>query len=92
MTEDLSSVTTRKVTVLGSTGSIGVSTLDVIAHARTVYGDDAFPIEALTAQSNVELLAEQAKRFKPKMAVIGDTGLSARLKELLAGTGIAVAS
>ena len=92
MTVDLSSVITRRVTVLGSTGSIGVSTLDVIAHARGVYGADAFPIEALTAQSNVELLAEQAKQVKPKIAVIGDNGLSARLKELLAGTGIAVAS
>jgi 1-deoxy-D-xylulose-5-phosphate reductoisomerase len=89
---DLSSVTARKVTVLGSTGSIGVSTLDVIAHARDVYGSDAFPVEALTAQSNVELLAEQAKRFRPKLAVIGDVARGGQLKELLAGTGIETAS
>jgi len=89
---DLSSVMTRRVTVLGSTGSIGVSTLDVIAHARETYGADAFPIEALTAQSNVELLAEQARRFHPKFAVIGDAAHGAALKEMLAGTGVEVAS
>jgi 1-deoxy-D-xylulose-5-phosphate reductoisomerase len=82
----------RRVTVLGSTGSIGVSTLDVIAHARATYGADAFPIEALTAQSNVDLLAEQARRFKPKLAVIGDAARAGRLEELLSGTGIEVAS
>lgn len=89
---DLSAVTARRVTVLGSTGSIGVSTLDVIAHARATYGAEAFPIEALTAQSNVELLADQARRFKPKSAVIGDASLGAQLKEILAGTGVEVAS
>ncbi|HEY2034122.1 MAG TPA: 1-deoxy-D-xylulose-5-phosphate reductoisomerase [Rhizomicrobium sp.] len=89
---DLSAVMARRVTVLGSTGSIGVSTLDVIAHARATYGADAFPIEALTAQSNVDLLAEQARRFKPKLAVIGDAARAGRLEELLSGTGIEVAS
>ncbi|MBS0276913.1 MAG: 1-deoxy-D-xylulose-5-phosphate reductoisomerase [Proteobacteria bacterium] len=85
---DLSAVTSRRVTVLGSTGSIGVSTLDVIAHARETYGADAFPIEVLTAQSNVELLAEQARRFRPRMAVIGDAARGGALKQMLAGTGI----
>lgn len=88
MMADLSAVTARRVTVLGSTGSIGVSTLDVIAHARETYGADAFPIEALTAQSNVELLAEQARRFRPRMAVIGDAARGGALKQMLAGTGI----
>jgi 1-deoxy-D-xylulose-5-phosphate reductoisomerase len=88
MMTDLSAVTARRVTVLGSTGSIGVSTLDVIAHARETYGADAFPIEALTAQSNVELLAEQARRFRPSLAVIGDAARGGALKQMLAGTGI----
>ena len=92
MSGDLSSVMARRVTVLGSTGSIGISTLDVIAHARETHGPDAFPIEALTAQSNVEALAEQAHRFKPKLAVIGDASLGGRLKTLLSGTGIQTAS
>jgi 1-deoxy-D-xylulose-5-phosphate reductoisomerase len=89
---DLSSVVSRRVTVLGSTGSIGVSTLDVIAHARETYGADSFPIEALTAQANVETLAEQARRFRPKLAVIGDEAHYAKLKELLADTDIEVAA
>ena len=65
----------RSVTVLGSTGSIGVNTLDVIAHARKVYGDHAFPLTALTAQANVKLLIEQARALKPRRAVIGDSAL-----------------
>ncbi|HSM95026.1 MAG TPA: 1-deoxy-D-xylulose-5-phosphate reductoisomerase [Rhizomicrobium sp.] len=88
---DLSAVMARRVTVLGSTGSIGVSTLDVIAHARKEYGADAFPIEALTAQSNVEALAEQARAFRPRLAVIGDASRAVQLKEMLAGTGVEVA-
>jgi len=88
----LEDVIHRSVTILGSTGSIGVNTLDVIAHGRKVYGGDAFPIEALTAQSNVELLIEQARAFRPRRAVIGDTALYAGLKNGLAGTGIQVES
>ncbi|HEV2562207.1 MAG TPA: 1-deoxy-D-xylulose-5-phosphate reductoisomerase [Rhizomicrobium sp.] len=82
----------RRLTVLGSTGSIGLSTLDVVAHARKTYGADAFPIEALTAQRNVETLAAQAKEFHPRLAVIGDAAHYNRLKELLAGTGIEIAA
>jgi 1-deoxy-D-xylulose-5-phosphate reductoisomerase len=89
---DLSSVMTRRVTVLGSTGSIGVSTLDVIAHARETYGTHAFPIVALTAQANVEALAEQARRFRPKLAVIGDEKHFGALKNLLADTSVEVAA
>jgi 1-deoxy-D-xylulose-5-phosphate reductoisomerase len=84
----LAEVIRRNVTVLGSTGSIGVNTLDVIAHARKVYGADAFPLTALTAQSNVTLLIEQAKLLRPARAVIGDTTLYGELKAGLAGTGI----
>jgi 1-deoxy-D-xylulose-5-phosphate reductoisomerase len=78
----------RSITILGSTGSIGVNTLDVIAHARGVYGADAFPLVALTAQKNVALLIEQAKAFRPSRAVIGDISLYRDLKNGLAGTGI----
>lgn len=88
----LQDVVQRKVTVLGSTGSIGVNTLDVIAHARKVYGADAFPLAALTAQGNVKLLIEQAKALQPLSAVIGDASLYEELKAGLAGTGIEVAA
>ena len=84
----LEQVTGRFVTVLGSTGSIGVNTLDVIAHARKSHGPEAFPLMALTAGSNVALLIEQARRFAPKRAVIGDESLYDELKAGLAGTGI----
>ncbi len=65
-------VLARKVTVLGSTGSIGVNTLDVIAHVRKIHGQDALPITALTAGGNVKLLIEQALAMRPELAVIGD--------------------
>jgi 1-deoxy-D-xylulose-5-phosphate reductoisomerase len=89
---DLSPVLARRVTVLGSTGSIGVSTLDVIAHARRCYGDDALPLEAMTAGTNVNVLIEQARAMKPKVAVIGDEKLYDDLKAGLSGTGIEVAA
>jgi len=89
---DLSAVLSRRVTVMGATGSIGKSTLDVIAHARKLHGDDALPIAALTAQSNVEYLAAMARRFHPRLAVIGDAGAKERLKDMLIGTGIEVAA
>jgi 1-deoxy-D-xylulose-5-phosphate reductoisomerase len=88
----LEAVTRRGVTVLGSTGSIGVNTLDVIAHARAAYGADAFPLVALTAGNNVKLLIEQARALKPKRAVIGDETCFAELKAGLAGTGVEVAA
>src|ERR1700749_1048166 len=89
---DLPPVLAGRVTILGSTGSIGVSTLSVIAHAREVYGPDALPVEALTAHSNVDVLIEQARAIRPKLAVVGDTKLLGKLKEGLAGTGIEIAA
>jgi 1-deoxy-D-xylulose-5-phosphate reductoisomerase len=82
----------RSVTILGSTGSIGLSTLDVIAHTRSVHGDDALPLEVLTAQTNVAALAEQARLFRPRMAVIGEESLFGALKDALSGTDIEVAA
>jgi len=89
---DLQDALWRRVTILGSTGSIGTSTLSVIGHARKEFDPAAFPIEALTAQSNVEGLAAQAKAFRPKLAVIGDERLYGRLHDLLAGEGIEIAA
>ena len=85
-------VLARKVTVLGSTGSIGVNTLDVIAHVRKLHGPDAMPITALTAGDNVKLLIEQARAMKPGLAVIGNAQCFGELKAGLAGTGIEVAA
>lgn len=82
----------RRLTVLGSTGSIGLSTLDVVAHARAHYGDHVFPIEALTAQSNVEILSEQVRRFRPRLAVVADASRYDDLKRALAGEDVELAA
>lgn len=73
----------RRISILGATGSIGVSTLDLVARQP-----DDFLVEALTAFRNVSLLIEQARQFKPSVAVIGDPALYGELKEGLSGTGI----
>jgi len=85
-------VLARRITVLGSTGSVGVATLDVVRNARVRYGADVFPLEALTAQRNVQLLAKQAIELRPRVAVIGDGALKEELRAALAGHDIAVAA
>ncbi|QIK37305.1 1-deoxy-D-xylulose-5-phosphate reductoisomerase [Caldichromatium japonicum] len=67
------------VTVLGATGSIGVSTLDVLARHP-----DRFRAVALTANRDAERLAEQCRRHRPHYAVMADPQAAARLGELLA--------
>lgn len=79
----------RRITVLGSTGSIGTSTLDVISQLG---GRDAFEIVALTGNGNVTLLAEQARLFGARLAVAADDRQYAVLKDALSGTGIEVAA
>ncbi len=77
----------RKVSVLGSTGSIGVSTLDLFEQAKA-------PVEivALAAGKNVERLADQALKWRPQIAVIEDEAALPRLRERLAGSGIRTAA
>lgn len=78
------------VTVLGSTGSIGRSTLDILEQAES--GGAEFRVVALTAGGNVELLLEQARRWRPEIAVLADeTGLE-RLRSGLAGLGVEAAA
>lgn len=77
----------KTITILGSTGSVGTSTLDVVAANA-----DAFEIHTLTAQKNVAALAEQAKASKAKHAVIGDETLYNDLKAALSGTNITAAA
>jgi 1-deoxy-D-xylulose-5-phosphate reductoisomerase len=77
----------RKVSVLGSTGSVGVSTLDLFEQARV-----DVEVVALTAGRNVERLAEQALRWRPQVAVIEDEGRLPELRERLKGSGIATAA
>ncbi|SNX60640.1 1-deoxy-D-xylulose 5-phosphate reductoisomerase [Nitrosomonas ureae] len=65
---------TRQITILGSTGSIGVSTLDVIARHP-----DRFQAFALTAHNNVEKMLSQCQRFQPRFAVMLDQQSSEQL-------------
>ncbi|MFC4270395.1 1-deoxy-D-xylulose-5-phosphate reductoisomerase [Sneathiella chungangensis] len=77
----------RRVSIFGSTGSIGVNTLDLIAGAP-----DRFQVEVLTANENAALLAEQALKFGANLAVIGNEAKYRELKSLLSGSGIEVAA
>jgi len=78
---------TRNIAILGSTGSIGTQTLDIIAE----YPDE-FRATVLTACSQVELLAGQARRFRPQLVVIAREELEPRLRELLADVPVEVES
>ncbi|WP_292053183.1 MULTISPECIES: 1-deoxy-D-xylulose-5-phosphate reductoisomerase [unclassified Brevundimonas] len=79
----------RTVSVLGSTGSVGTSTLDLMAAAEE-NGSGRFQVEVLTGGSNVALLAEQCRRWKPRLAVIANEAKRADLADALSGTGIEV--
>ena len=77
----------RSVSVLGSTGSIGTSTVDLLAA-----NPDRFRVHALAGGRNATLLAEQARRLGAAVAVIADETCLAELERLLAGSGIATAA
>lgn len=84
----MAAVTAEKtVTILGSTGSIGTSTVDLLLREP-----GRFRVEALTGNRNVTLLAQQARALKPKFVAAADADGYAELKDLLAGTGIEVAA
>ena len=68
----------KLVTLLGATGSIGVSTLEVLKHNR-----DRYSIFALTANTQIERLAKQCREFRPRYAVILSEDLVPQLKERL---------
>jgi 1-deoxy-D-xylulose-5-phosphate reductoisomerase len=76
----------RRVTVLGSTGSVGHSTVDLLLRNP---GD--FTVEAVTANRNAKLLAEQARQLGARFAAVADPAEYATLKEALSGSGIEVA-
>ena len=78
---------TRSVTILGATGSVGRSTLDLIERNR-----DDYEIVALTARKDIDGLIELARAFRPRQAVIGNAAHFPRLKEALEGTGVEAAA
>ncbi len=75
----------QNIAVLGSTGSIGVQTLDVVRNL-------GIRVSALTAYSNVDLLEQQAREFMPRLVSVGDGVLAADLKDRLKGLKIEVLS
>lgn len=77
----------RSVTVLGSTGSIGKSTVDLLQGHR-----GKFHVRALTANKNVTLLVQQARALNAELAVVADETLYNDLKSALSGTGIRAAA
>ncbi|MCH8924665.1 MAG: 1-deoxy-D-xylulose-5-phosphate reductoisomerase [Proteobacteria bacterium] len=77
----------RSVTILGSTGSVGCNTLDLIEREP-----EAFAVEALTAKGSAQRLAAQAKRVRAKLAVVADESRYQELKDALSGTGIETAA
>ncbi len=76
-----------RVTILGSTGSVGCSTIDLIERHR-----ESYEVEALTANANVELLAEQARRLRARVAVVADADKYRELRDALSGSGIEAAA
>ena len=77
----------RKVSVLGSTGSIGVSTLELFEKAGV-----EVEVVALAAGRNVQRLAEQALKWRPQVAVIEDETALVELRDRLAGSGVRAAA
>lgn len=77
----------RSVSILGATGSVGRSTVDLIRGHRGM-----FAVRALTANKNVMLLAEQARALGAELAVIADENLYEDLKDALAGSGVTAAA
>jgi len=76
----------RRVSILGSTGSVGQNTIDLLLRHR-----DEFTVEALTANRNAALLADQARKLGARFAAVADPAEYAALKDALGGTGIEIA-
>ncbi len=75
---------TKKISVIGSTGSIGTSTIEVVRNL----GKDNVQIVALAAGSNIEKLEEQAKEFNPELIAVFDEKKAAELKKKLPNTTV----
>ncbi|MEX2454251.1 MAG: 1-deoxy-D-xylulose-5-phosphate reductoisomerase [Rhodospirillaceae bacterium] len=87
MAENLSPDMPRRISILGSTGSIGCSTIDLVERDRSAY-----VVEALTANSSVDALAEQARRLDARFVAVADPDLYRDLKRAMSGTGAEVAA
>ncbi|MGB5078858.1 MAG: 1-deoxy-D-xylulose-5-phosphate reductoisomerase [Sphingorhabdus sp.] len=80
-------MTVRNISIFGATGSVGLSTLDLVRQHR-----DAFRVVALTANGNATALAALAREFDAELAVVADVAAHDTLRDLLAGTRTRVAA
>src|SRR5215210_3024623 len=85
--ERTSASSVRSVTVLGATGSVGTSTVDLLKR-----GNGKYRVEAVTAHKNAAQLAQIARDLNARIAVVADPSAYGELKEALSGTGIQAAS
>ena len=81
----MESIPKKQIAILGSTGSIGTQALEVISD-----NDTLFEVYALTANNNVDLLIQQARKFEPEMVAIGNENLYNQLKDALSDLPIKV--
>lgn len=79
--------TPQRLTILGATGSIGLNTLDLVGRMP-----ERFAIDALTANTNADALADLARRYQARLAVVADPKAYAALKAALSGSGIEAAA
>lgn len=75
----------QRLSILGSTGSVGANTLDVVARHP-----DRFEVLALTAATQVELMLQQCAQFRPRFAVMADADAARRLRERIHAEGLPV--
>ena len=75
----------KNLTILGATGTIGVNTLDVVSRHP-----DKFRVLALTGQNQLDKLAEQCRRFRPRYAVVMEADKARTLREMLGNTGVEI--
>jgi 1-deoxy-D-xylulose-5-phosphate reductoisomerase len=78
----------RTVSILGVTGSVGQSTIQVIEELRGQGGD--IPVEAVTAGSNLKALADACRRLRPRFAAVAEPGLLEPAREALVGLNVEV--
>ena len=82
-----SAAAVRSITILGATGSVGVSTVDLIKRAP-----DRYRVEAITARRNAAALAKSARELHARLAVVADPAAYDELKDALSGSGVEVAA
>ena len=87
VTEAIAAAAPRRITILGSTGSVGCNTVNLLARQP-----HAYEIEALVAHRNVDALSQQARNLGAKIAVVADPQYYGRLKDALFGTSIEAAA